>query len=260
MMVRVFLASLMFAASGWAQTSPEKSPGSLMASPELGGAEIVRRAHKAAGGPGWVRPQSLYLKGEGVFYTIEGQKRCEKYEMWRVFPDMTSAAHAANGRVRIEYSCNGKRELLLTFDGSNSYNDKGKMPPSDADKQWAENFGFGVIRYALDDGFKVGRLPDDVIDGRPAFIVRVTDPTGGKTTFGIAQDNFAVLKVAFATPRGWHERIYSDFFTKAGVAWVQPSRIRLFYDGVKQNELFWKEFETGTSYPEELFRVEAPKP
>jgi hypothetical protein len=187
---------------------------------------------------------------------MEGVKRCESYEMWRVYPDMTSAAHSANGRVRIQYSCGGKLDTLLTFDGQSSYTMKGKMPPSDADKQWAENFGFGVIRYALDDGFKVGRLPDDVIDGRPAFIVRVTDPSGGKTVFGVAQDNFQVLKVSFATPRGWHERIYSDFFTKPGVSWSQPSRIRLLYDGVKQNELFWKEFELGRSYPEELFRVE----
>jgi hypothetical protein len=253
---RLLLAALMLAAPAVAQTSPEKSPGALMASSDLDGAEIVQRAHAAAGGPGWVRPKTLYLKGEAVFYTLEGVKRCESYEMWRVFPDMTAAAHAANGRVRIQYSCGGKLDTLLTFDGANSYTAKGKMPPSDADKQWAENFGFGVIRYALDDGFKVGRLPDDTIDGRPAFIVRVTDPSGGKTTFGIAQDNFQVLKVSFATPRGWHERIYSDFFTKPGVAWSQPSRIRLFYDGVKQNELFWKEFETGKSYPESLFRVE----
>jgi hypothetical protein len=259
MIVRTVLAVLILVGSAFAQSSPETSPGSLMAWPELDGAEIVRRAHEAAGGPGWVRPKSLYLKGEGVFYTMEGVKRCESYEMWRVFPDMTSAAHSANGRVRIQYSCGGKLDTLLTFDGTSSYTLKGKMPPSDADKQWAENFGFGVIRYALDDGFKVGRLPDDLIDGRPAFIVRVTDPSGGKTIFGIAQDNYNVLKVSFATPRGWHERIYSDFFSKPGVSWSQPSRIRLFYDGVKQNELFWKEFETGKEYPETLFRVEAAR-
>ena len=259
MRLSIFLAALCLAAPASAQTAPEKAAGALMASPDLHGAEIVRRAHAAAGGPGWVRPKTLYLKGEAVFYTMEGVKRCESYEMWRVYPDMTSAAHAANGRVRIQYSCGGKLDTLLTFDGQSSYTMKGKMPASDGDKQWAENFGFGVIRYALDDGFKVGRLPDDVIDGRPAFIVRVTDPTGGKTVFGISQDNYQVLKVAFATPRGWHERIYSDFFTRPGVSWSQPSRIRLFYDGVKQNELFWKEFETGKSYPEELFRVEGEK-
>jgi hypothetical protein len=260
MMGRGLVALLLLVLPAFAQTSPEKSPGSLMASPSMDGAEIVRRAHAAAGGPVWVRPKSLYLKGEGVFFTKEGAKRCEHYEMWRVFPDMTSAAHAANGRVRIEYTCNGKREMLLTFDGTHTYTEKGRMPPSDADKQWAENFGFGVIRYALDDGFNVGRLPDDLIDGRPAFVVRVTDPSGGETVFGIAQDNFQVLKVSFATPRGWHERIYSDFFTKPGGPWSQPSRVRLFYDGVKQNELFWKEFELGKSYPEDLFRVETPKP
>jgi hypothetical protein len=254
-MKRLVIALVLAAVSpAFAQTTPERSPGALMAAAELDGTEIVRRAHAAAGGPGWVRPKSLYLKGEAVFYTMEGVKRCESYEMWRVFPDMTSAAHAANGRVRIQYSCGGKLDTMLSFDGESTYTLKGKMPASDADKQWSENFGFGVIRYALDEGFKVGRLPDDMIDGRPSFIVRVTDPSGGKTVFGIAQDNYNVLKVSFATPRGWHERIYSDFFTKPGASWSQPSRIRLLYDGVKQNELFWKEFETGKTYPEDLFR------
>ena len=68
-----------------------------------------------------------------------------------------------------------------------------------------------------------------------------------------------MLKVAFATPRGWHERYYSDFFRKPGMDWSQPSRIRLFYDGVKQNELFWQDFEIGKTYPETLFRVDAPR-
>lgn len=148
MTVRILVTALVLAFPALAQTSPEKSAGALMASPDRDGAEIVRRAQTAAGGSGWVRPKSLYLKGEAVFYSIDGIKRCESYEMWRVFPNMASAAHVANGRVRIQYSCDGKVDTLLTFDGMNSYNLKGKMPPSDADKQWAENFGFGVIRYA----------------------------------------------------------------------------------------------------------------
>jgi hypothetical protein len=255
-MYRVLICCAALAAPAFAQTVPDKAPGALMVQPELHGSEIVARAHKAAGGPGWVRPKSLYLKGEAVFYSIEGIKRCESYEMWRVYPAKTGAAHAANGRVRIQSTCGGKPGLLLAFDGESSYTAAGKMPKSDADKEWSENFGFGVIRYALDAGFKVGRLPDDVVEGRAAFIVRVTDPAGGKTLFAIAQNDYAVLKVSFATPRGWHERIYSDFFRRPGVDWVQPSRVRLFYDGVKQNELFWQIFELGKDYPESLFKVE----
>lgn len=259
-MIRRFLLALTLAAMpATAQTVPEKVVGALPEAAALSGADIVARAHAAAGGPEWVRPKSLYMKGEAVFHTAQGVKRCEQYEMWRVYPAKTGAAHAANGRVRIQYSCAGKLAMLLTFDGESTYTMAGKMPKSDADKEWSENFGFGVIRYALDDGFRVERLPDDVLEGRGVFIVRVIDPQGGKTLFSIAQDDFAVLRVAFATPRGWHERIYSNFFRKPGSNWVQPSRIRLFYDGVKQNELFWQSFELGQDYPEALFRVEAPR-
>jgi hypothetical protein len=242
-----------------AQTLPDRVAGALPAEAALEGRDIVARAHKAAGGGEWVRPKSLYMKGEAVFYTPQGVRRCEQYEMWRVYPAKTGAAHAANGRVRIQYSCAGKLAMLLTFDGESTYTMAGKMPKSDADKEWSENFGFGVIRYALDEGFRVERLPDDVLEGRAVFIVRVVDPQGGKTLFSIAQDDYAVLRVAFATPRGWHERIYSDFFRQPGTAWVQPSRIRLFYDGVKQNELFWQSFALGKDYPDTLFRVEAPR-
>lgn len=258
-MMRRILACLLFATSAAsAQTVPENVAGALPVEPGLQGQEIVARAHKAAGGPGWVRPVSLYLKGEAVFHTPQGVRRCENYEMWRVYPAETGAAHAANGRVRIQYSCAGKLAMLLTFDGESTYTMAGRMPKSDADKEWSENFGFGVIRYALDPGFRVERLPDDVLEGRGVFIVRVIDPQGGKTQFSIAQDDYAVLRVAFPTSRGWHERIYSDFFRQPGTDWVQPSRVRLFYDGVKQNELFWQSFALGRSYPDSLFRVEAP--
>lgn len=259
MIRQILMALALLAMPAAAQTVPEKAAGALPAAAALSGADIVARAHKAAGGPGWVRPKSLYLKGEAVFHTAQGVKRCETYEMWRVYPDQTGAAHAANGRVRIQYSCGGKLAMLLTFDGESTYTMAGKMPKSDADKEWSENFGFGVIRYALDPGFRVERLPDDALEGRPVFIVRVLDPAGGKTLFAIAQDDFAVLKVAFPTARGWHERIYSDFFRKPGTDWVQPSRVRLFYDGVKQNELFWQDFALGQAYAEDLFRVEPGK-
>ena len=133
----------------------------------------------------------------------------------------------------------------------------GPPPPSEADQQWSENFGFGVIRYALDDGFSLARMPDDVVDGRSAYVVRITDPQGRQTLFSIAHDDYAILRVGFATPRGWHERTYSDFFRRPGADWVQPGRIRLTYNGVKQNEIFWREFTLNSDLPDSLFVIEA---
>ncbi|MBI1188609.1 MAG: hypothetical protein GC206_14970 [Alphaproteobacteria bacterium] len=242
-----------------ARIDPAAAPGALPIEQALDGREIVARAHAAAGGDAWVHPRSLHMIGEGVFYAADGRiDRHERYEMWRVYPAEKSAAHAADGRVRIQSWRNGETALLLAFDGVRSYTAAGPQPPSEADRQWSENFGFGVIRYALDDGFSVARMPDDLVDARAAYVVRITDPHGQQTVFSIAQDDYAILRVGFATPRGWHERTYSDFFTRPGVSWVQPGRVRLTYNGVKQNEIFWRDFSVNEAMPDDLFAILAP--
>ena len=81
----------------------------------------------------------------------------------------------------------------------------------------------------------------------------MTDPTGAKTLFGISRADYAVLSVGFATPRGWHERIYSNFYQKPGLSWVQPGRIRLYYNGVKQNEIVWRDFKLNEPMADGLF-------
>lgn len=259
--MRALLALLFALAAGWpalAQTRPEVAPGALPGVPTLTAREIVQRAHAAAGGESWVRPRTLHMRGEAVYYRDGAVVRDDRYEMWRVYPEKKDAAHAADGKVRIESWRDGRRTLLLAFDGERSYTEAGPQPPSEADRQWSENFGFGVIRFALDEGFRQERLPDDLVDGRPAYVVRIIDPGGAKTQFAIAQNDYAILRVGFDTPRGWHERIYSDFFSKPGVSWVQPGRVRLFYDGVKQNEIFWKDFTLDGPMPPALFVVRAP--
>ena len=228
---------------------------------ELSAADIIAKAHAAAGGEAWVRPGSLFLRGYNVMHRGEIAEGgtpdvYDQYAMWRVYADEKADAHAANGKVRIEAWTGETLRLLLTFDGEATYTQNGRMPPSAADAQWSNSFGFGAIRNALDEGWTQRRLPDDFVDGRAAHFVELSDPAGGVTHFGIAMDDFAILSVGFDTPRGWHERRYSDFFTKPGVSWVQPGRVRLFYDGVKANEAVWTDFEVGGVFPDEAFVVE----
>lgn len=251
----VALLSACASATGLSRLDPATAPGAIPINETLDARDIIARAHEAAGGQTWARPRTLHLIGEGVFYSSNGTERHERYEMWRVYPAEVGAAHAANGKVRIQSWRNGETAILLAFDGERSYTAAGPQPQSEADQQWSENFGFGVIRYALDEGFRVGRMPDDLVDGRAAYVVRVTDPQGQQTVFSIAQDDYAVLRVGFATPRGWHERTYSDFYRRPGVSWVQPGRIRLTYNGVKQNEIFWYDFVLNEEMPDDLFVV-----
>lgn len=228
----------------------------------LTGSEIVGRVHAAAGGATWLRPGTLTMTGRGVFYPKGNQaSRIEApdYRMWRVYPQTSTDAHVANGMVRIDArQADGRFYFQTAFDGVDTYGPDGRIPGAQASKEWSENFGFGIIRYALDPGFTVDRFPDDSADGRPTFVIRINDPQGGRTLFGVAQDDFAILWLGFSTPRGWHERRYSRFFRKPGVSFTQPGLVRLFYDGVKQNEIVWTDYAVGRPLPLSLFRLTKP--
>ena len=234
-------------------------PAATRFDPELTGAEIIRRAHDAAGGETFVRPGSLFLSGYNIIRTPDGDERLwDRYAMWRVFAEEKPDAHEASGKVRIEAWSGEELALLLAFDGEHTWNQDGRMEDQGANTMWSANFGFGAIRNALDHGWTQERRPDDLIDGQPAFLVELTDPSGGKTLFGFRQSDYAILYVGFDTPRGWHERRYSHFFSVPGSNWVQAGRVRLFYDGVKANEAVWTHFAVGEGYDASLFQVNEP--
>lgn len=234
-------------------------PAGVQANPELDGAEIIRRAHAAAGGEQFVRPGSLFLSGYNILRGPDGSERLwDRYAMWRVFGDEKLDAHQANGRVRIEAWTDGTLALLLAFDGEHTWNQSGRMEDQSANAMWSANFGFGAIRNALDEGWTQARRPDDLLDGEPAYFVELTDPSGGQTLFAFRQSDFATVYVGFDTPRGWHERRYSHFFPVPGTDWVQAGRVRLFYDGVKANEAIWTHVEIGQPYDDALFQPETP--
>lgn len=225
----------------------------------LSAAEIVRRAHAAAGGQDWLRPRSLTLTGRGLFWpqVIEaGRIDVPDYRMWRVYPAVSTEAHAANGWVRIDaILADGSTYFQAAYDGETSYNKNGPIPGAQASREWSENFGFGIIRFALEEGFTLDRLADDSAEGRPMHVVRVNDPEGGKTLFGIAADDYAILWLGFSTPRGWHERRYSDFYRNPDVSFTQPGRVRLYYDGIKQNEILWTAYALNEDLPRSLFQI-----
>jgi hypothetical protein len=147
----------------------------------------------------------------------------------------------------------GKPLFLVGSDGSTSFNEKGVIPKAEADAFWASNFGFGVIRSALGPGFKLDRLPDDSVDGHPAYMVRVTDPAGTATLFGIDKTSAAIRLAGFATPRGWHVRIYDDFVRLRDPDWLQARKVTLYYNGVKANEVFWTGYKVNAPIDAALF-------
>lgn len=255
-MIRAVLAALLLSASAPAFAG-DALPGLYPAHEDMSAAEILAAAHKAAGGESWRRPQTLLMSGYSVMYRGGAAVVYDDYRMWRVYAASKDDAHSADGKVRIEGRRDGQTVFLMTFDGEKTYDASGVIADQSANAQWASNFGFGAIRHALDDGWTQKRLADDLVDGRLAYLVELSDPSGGVTRFAIAQDDYAVLYVGFDTPRGWHERRYSEFYSRPGISWVQPGRVRLYYDGVKQNEVIWTDFVLNEPMDDALFRVEA---
>lgn len=248
-------ALLLLSGCGVQTSDPSSKPLSALypAQTELSATDIMTRAHANAGGRTWSQPVSLAMEGYAVFYKDGMAIKNEHHRMWRVYDALKTDAHKVDGKVRIESIRDGKTLINLSYDGETTYTPEGAQPKSESDKRWSSNFGFGVIRHALDKGYTLERLPDDLIDGQPAFMVNVIDPAGGNTQFGLAQGDFAIVKVGFDTARGWHERIYSNFYSNPGESWVQPGRVRLYYNGVKANEVIWTSYTINQDLPSCIF-------
>ncbi|MEO6170366.1 MAG: hypothetical protein ABIO84_05465 [Lysobacter sp.] len=223
---------------------------------------IVSRAHEVAGGAAWQRPVTLHLRGRALLYedgVLDTRTVAERWEMWRVFPMWNTTAHGPSGKVRVEGASNGKLLFQVSFDGTNTYDRNGLVPGAKASAEWAEAFGFGIIRFALDDGFSLTRLADDQVEGHPSYNVAVKDPSGSSTLFWIDSASHVIRKVGFDTPRGWHERIYSGFEYHQNPRFMQATRVRLYYKGALTNDITWEQYAINAPIADAVF-VLAGKP
>jgi hypothetical protein len=221
------------------------------------GRTILARATEAAGGDDWANARTLILRGRAVFWGKTGATPTsapDSYVMHRAFDPNRVAAHGADGKLRIDVSNNGKRVWIVGYDGATTWTDKGIVPKDEADRMWASNFGFGIIRHALKPGFVSERLADSSIDGHRVYMVRLTDPSATESLFGIDCKSYAIRMVGFYTPRGWHVRTYDNFFRpKSMPKWLQAGKVALTYNGVKQNEIHWSSVEINVPVDDALF-------
>jgi len=248
-MVRILLAVMLALFTGTTLEAAENPDGRT----------ILARATEAHGGDSWAKVRTLKLKGHAIFWGEVGSEPTSapnSYVMYREFDPDRQAAHGAEGKLRIIVSDHGKHLWTVGYDGETTWNDKGTIPKSEADVYWASNFGFGIIRHAFKPGFKAERLADSNVDGFATYMVRLTDPTATESLFGIDKKTHAVRMVGFLTPRGWHVRTYSGFFRpKKMPRWLQAGKVTLFYNGVKQNEVHWKQAEINVQVDQSLFSV-----
>lgn len=216
--------------------------GPVQAESTLSPRQVVERGLQAHGGELFLDPQTLQLEGTATFYdptTGAVRSVADDYRMWREFERGRRVAHGADGKVRI-VAKDGERVLFeVGYDGETTWTQDGIMPKAQADAYWANNFGFGIVRSALDDGFTLGFAPSREVRGHSVSLVRITDPGGQETLFGFDVESGFIRYMAFDSARGFHERIYDDFVRLPDSGWVQARSVTLLYDGVISNTVLW---------------------
>lgn len=221
--------------------------------------EILRKATEVAGGDTWQSPKTLVLKGDADITPMgladaKNKIHLDKYALYRVFPPYNDDAHKANGKVRFDANYGDSTYFKLIFDGK-----KNNMFLAERAKPYAKqfnlsnNFGFSIIRFADKPDFETLLLADDQVEGFPCYIIKIIDPKKNITVFAIDQKKFYIRMVAFNTEVGFHHRIYSDFTKVKNVNFLQPQRLRIYFEGLKWVDIHWKEFYVNEVINDKVF-------
>lgn len=217
---------------------------------------LIEAAVAAHGGDLWLEPGTLYLAGHAEFFAPNAtipRSISDDYRMWRVMDANRQSAHGADGKVRITAKAGEQVLFEVGYDGATTWNQSGIVPQAEADAFWSTNFGFGIIRSALKDNFTLEPVPARNIEGHMVDLVRIIDPQGQATMFGFDRESHFIRYLGFETPRGWHERLYEDYVRLPENGWVQARTVTLFYDGVKNNTVFWREVRVGDPIADSIF-------
>ncbi len=237
----------------------------LIASPPAGAErsaeEIIAYATIAAGGKHWRLAETNIMRGHATLCRDGRPAACvqaDHYQMWRQYPRDISDPHAGTGKFRLDAFSGDQVLFQASFDGEHSWTHQGRVPDNQAREDQQSNFGFSAIRFAGRDGFPVERLVDDLIDGHACYAVRVGDPAGGSTLFWIDQVTGMIRAAAWPTPRGFHQRVYSDHYRVDPPGFQQPGRVRLYYDGVMTADVYWSEASIDEPIDATWFRLDQP--
>lgn len=229
---------------------------SVPANAERTAEEIIEFAARTAGGDAWRHATSNVMRGHATLCRDGRPEACvhaDDYVMYRLYPTEITDVHSGTGKFRLDAFVSGEVLFQNSFDGEHWWTHRGRVPEDEARESQQSNFGFSAIRFAGREGFPVARLVDDTIEGLACYTVRVHDPSGGSTLFWIEQDTGLIRAVAWPTPRGFHQRVYTEFYWIDDPGFMQPGRVRLYYDGIKVNDIFWTEASINAPLEDSLF-------
>ncbi len=218
--------------------------------------ELLEKVIEVAGGRVWKQPRSLKLNGQARFSPygkIEDGFLFDTYRLYRVFPTANTAAQQANGKVRIDAFYGEQVFFQLKFNGQKTAVDLSPAAAPYANHfKWTNNFGFGIIRFWDHPNLQIESLAADQVEGHPCHFIKITDADQKDTFFGIDQAQHFIRMVGFSTELGWHHRIYSNF-QRATNDFLQASRVRLYFDGIKWMDIDWQHFMVNESIATKTF-------
>ncbi len=223
--------------------------------------QIIEKTIASNGGDHWKHPKTLILDGNARMYAQnEPDLVLNTYRMHRVFPDTNARARQANGKVAILAKSKDIVFFDLRFDGTTS-----DIYLSDRAKQlqdhfkWSNNFGFGIIRFAIDQNLEYS-LTDVYHFGEiPCYYIKIKDASGQETIFGIEKEKFQILYMGFDTPLGFHLREYGNFNRDEMVPFVMPQSLKIYYDDFLWFEVQWETFKVNLSIEDKVFERSASK-
>jgi hypothetical protein len=227
----------------------------ILAQNDLTPLEIAKKTIEVNGGETWKRPKTLQLSGTATLFWSGKVHKFDNYKMWRVFPEGNDNARNANGKVRFDAIATDQIFFRIAFDGANTtqiLSDEAKA--NEEILKWSNNFGFSIFRFVESVGFNLLRLPDDKVDGFDCYFIKITDPKKSQTIFGIDKKTFHIRSAAFDTPIGFHQRIYDDFKWHKNPKFIQPRILRIFNDGIKTADIFWREFKVNQPISDDIFK------
>jgi hypothetical protein len=223
---------------------------------EMTARQIIEFATERNGGQPWLHAKTNVMRGDATLCRDGRPERCteaDHYVMYRVYPRDLAAAHAGSGKFRLDAHVGDRVLFKTSFDGERHYDQNGPVAAERAATGEGTAFGFSAIRFALEEGFSIERLTDDQVEGHPAYFVRVTDPSGTTTLFGVDKQDGSVRYAGWTIGKSWHNRLYSDFYWVDDPGFRQPGRVRHYFDGVKTVDIRWTSAELNTAIPDEVF-------
>ncbi|MEL6865880.1 MAG: hypothetical protein AAFP19_15750 [Bacteroidota bacterium] len=211
--------------------------------------ELLTHTIEAAGGKQWQRSPILHLKGSAHF-TPFGQTDDQHYgyfdrcEWSRHFGSDEEVPKGKEQQIRFELMDNEQPFFILnTKDNSSPISLSQSAHTYQEYLKWSKDWELDWLRMANRSGFNRQLLTEDIVEKYHCYFLKITSPNHQERLFGIDQYTYRIRYQGWRTPVGYHHLIYDEFVQLPHTSFIQPSKLKIYFDGIKWMEIKWKDVE-----------------